>query len=486
VIDTPSVDWLALSPTLALLAAAGVALLSALLPDWMRKGVSGTAALAGFVLAAALAGVVFAESPDPEVLLEGTMVRDELAALAQVILGVTGAAVVLASWGEPRRENHAEYYALLATAGAGMVFFVGAENLMTLFLGLEWFSLCLYILVAIDSERETSLEAGLKYLIVGGFGSAVLLFGSALVYGATSELSFPGIAAADPSNDTFLLAGLAMILAGLAFKVSAAPFHMWTPDVYQGSPTSITGFMAAATKTAALVVTLRILVTAFPEQSDVWTVAVAVLAAISLVWGNLGALAQRDVKRILAYSSISHAGFMLMAIAAYSERGGEALLYYLVPYSAMSVGAFAVVAARERELRAPVTLESLAGMGWERPYHGIALWIFMLGMAGFPLTGGLFGKLFVFSAAYDAGDWWLVLIGVAATAVSLGYYLNVVRWLYMRSGAELRLAPAGGSPPRDPALGAAVAAAVAVTVGSFFVVQPILDVASDAAASLPF
>jgi NADH-quinone oxidoreductase subunit N len=486
VIDTPSVDWLALSPTIALLAAAGVALLSALLPEWMRKGVAGSAAVLGFVVAAALAGVVFDESSTPEVLLEGTMVRDQLAALAQLVLGVTGAVVVLASWGERRRENHAEYFALLATAGAGMVFFVGAENLMTLFLGLEWFSLCLYILVAIDSERETSLEAGLKYLIVGGFGSAVLLFGSALVYGATSELSFPAIAAADASSDAFLYAGLAMILAGLAFKVSAAPFHMWTPDVYQGSPTSITAFMSAATKTAALVVTLRVLVTAFPEQADLWTVTIAVLAAISLVWGNLGALAQRDLKRILAYSSISHAGFMLMAIAAYSDRGAEALLYYLIPYSAMSVGAFAVVAARERELNAPVTLQSLGGMGWERPYHGIALWIFMLGMAGFPLTGGIFGKLFVFSAAYDAGDWWLVLVGIAATAVSLGYYLNVVRWLYMRTGAELRLAPAGGSPPRDPALSVAIAASVVVTVGSFFVVQPILDAASDAAASLPF
>ena len=440
-IDTPTVDWLALSPTIALLAAAGVALLSALLPAWMRKSVAAAAALVGFVVAAVLAGVLFDESSTSEVLLEGTMVRDQLAAMAQLILGVTGAAVVLASWGEQRRENHAEYYALLATAGAGMVFFVGAEDLMTLFLGLEWFSLCLYILVAIDSERETSLEAGLKYLIVGGFGSAVLLFGSALVYGATSELSFPAIGAADPSSDSFFYAGLAMILAGLAFKVSAAPFHMWTPDVYQGSPTSVTAFMAAATKTAALVVTLRVLVTAFPEQTDVWTIAVAVLAAISLVWGNLGALAQSDVKRLLAYSSISHAGFMLMAIAASSERGGEALLYYLVPYCAMSVGAFAVIAARERELQAPVTLDSLAGMGWERPYHGIALWIFMLGMAGFPLTGGMFGKLFVFSAAYDAGDWWLVLLGVAATAVSLGYYLNVVRRLYMSSGAELRLRP---------------------------------------------
>ncbi len=485
-IDTPTVDWLALSPTVALLGAAAVALLSVLLPAWMRKGVSAAAALVGFAVAAGLAVWVFSESSTPEVLLEGSMVQDKLAAFAQVVLAVTGAAVVLASWGDRRRDNHAEYYALLATAGAGMVFFVGADNLMTLFLGLEWFSLCLYILVAIDNERETSLEAGLKYLIVGGFGSAVLLFGSALVYGATSKLTFGAIASTDPTSDAFLYAGLAMIVAGLAFKVSAAPFHMWTPDVYQGSPTSVTAFMSAATKAAAMVVTLRVLVTAFPEQADVWTIAVAVLAAVSLAWGNLAALAQRDLKRILAYSSISHAGFMFMAIAANSEIGGEALLYYLVPYSAMSVGAFAVVAARERELGSPVTLESLAGMGWERPYHGIALWTFMLGMAGFPLTGGLFAKLFVFSAAYDAGDWWLVLIGVAATAVSLGYYLNVVRWLYMRTGPELRVAVAGGSPPRDPALDIAIAAAVAVTVGSFFVVQPILDAASEAAAALPF
>ena len=340
--------------------------------------------------------------------------------------------------------------------------------------------------MAFDTDRASSLEAGLKYLIVGGFGSAVLLFGSALVYGATGEIGFSQIAGASSVDDTFLLAGLAMMLAGLAFKVSAAPFHMWTPDVYEGSPTSVTAFMSAATKTAAMVVTLRLLVTAFPDQTDVWTIAVAVLACVSLAWGNLAALAQRDVKRLLAYSSISHAGFLLIAVSAASERGTEALLYYLVPYAAMSVGAFAVVAARERELGQPVTLESLAGFGWERPLYGAALWVFMLGFAGFPLTGGMFGKLFVFSAAYDAGEWWLVLVGVAATAVSLAYYLNVVRWLYMRSGAELRLAPAGGSPPWDPALATGVGACVVVTVGSFFVVQPILDLAADAAASLPF
>jgi len=487
VIDTPKVDWLSLSAVLALLGASGIALLAAVLvPPWIRKTVSAVAVFAGFVVAALFAGIVFDETPQPEVLLSESMIRDQLGAVAQLILAITGAAVVFAAWAEKRRGHDAEYYALLAAAGAGMMFFVQAENLMTLFLGLEWFSLCLYILVAIDTDRATSLEAGLKYVIVGGFGSAVLLFGSALVFGATGELGFSQIAGAAAGDDAFLVAGLAMILAGLAFKVSAAPFHMWTPDVYQGAPTSVTAFMAAATKTAALVVTLRVLVTAFPDESEIWTIAVAVIACVSLAWGNLAALAQRDVKRILAFSAVSHAGFMLIAVAAASERGTEALLYYLVPYSAMSVGAFAVVAARERELDKPVTLEGLAGLGWERPFYGAALWVFMLGMAGFPLTGGFFGKLFVFSAAYEAGDWWLVFVGVGATALSLAYYLNIVRWLYMRSGAELRLAPAGGSPPRELALGVAVAAAVIVTVGSFFAAQPILDLASDAAASLSF
>jgi NADH-quinone oxidoreductase subunit N len=485
-IETPNVDWLALSPTLALLGASGVALLSAVLvPAWMRRGVAATVAFAGFVTAAVFAAVVFDRSPSPETLLAESMTRDRLAALAQVILAITGAVVVLGSW-SARWRGAGEYYALLAAAGAGMVFFVGAENLMTLFLGLEWFSLCLYVLVAFDTERATSLEAGLKYVIVGGFGSAVLLFGSALVYGATEELGFSSIAAARAGDDAFLVAGLAMILAGLAFKVSAAPFHMWTPDVYQGAPTIVTAFMSAATKTAALVVTFRILVSAFPEESEIWTIAIAVIACASLAWGNLAALAQNDVKRLLAYSSISHAGFMLIAVAAASERGVESLLYYLVPYSAMSVGAFAVVAVRERELGGPLRLESLAGLGWERPYYGAAMWIFMLGFAGFPLTGGFFGKLFVFSAAFDAGDWWLVLVGVAATAVSLAYYLNVVRWLYMRTHAEARLVPVGGAPPRDVLLGTTVAASALVTVGSFFAAEPILDLASDAAASLPF
>ena len=250
-----------------------------------------------------------------------------------------------------------------------------------------------------------------------------------------------------------LVTGLALIIAGLAFKSSSAPFHMWTPDVYQGAPTPVTAFMASATKIAAFAVIYRIVTTAFPGDVHQWRWAFAVIACISLAWGNIAALAQQNVKRILAYSSVSHAGFMLIAVAAANQLGAKALVYYLVPYSAMSLGAFAVVAARERELGAPVTLTNLSGFGWERPYLGGAMWVFMLGFLGFPLTGGFIGKFYVFAAAYRHGWWWLIVAGVIATMISAYYYLGVVRAMYFRDRVELQLAPAGGSPPREVVLG---------------------------------
>ena len=486
-IPTPKVDWLALSPTLALLAVSGITLLGAVLvPSAGRRVFSVAVSLAGLATAGVLAGFLFDRSADASLVLAESLTRDRLAALAQIVLVVIGAAVVLLSAGDRRTDHVGEYYALLAAATAGMVFFVSAGNLMTLFLAFEWFSIALYVLCALDTHRRASLEAGLKYLIVGSFGSGFLLFGCELVYGATGELGFNAIRDATGADDPLFITGLALILAGLAFKVSAAPFHMWTPDVYQGAPTPVTAFMAAATKVAALVVTFRLLVTAFPEQDEVWTIAIAALAVASLLIGNLGALVQRDVKRLLAYSSISNAGFLLIAIAADTELGGQALLYFLVPYSAATVGAFAVVAARERELRRPVDLTALEGFGWERPFLGVALWIFMLSFAGFPLTGGFLGKFYVFAAIFEAGWWWLVVLGVIATAISIAYYLSLVRALYMRSGeVSAPVIAVGGSPPRDPALTAAVAVAVAVTIGSFFAVQPLVDLARDAVAVLP-
>ena len=487
-IPRPHVDWFALAPINALLVASALSLLCAVLvPRTRRKPVTAILCATGYAVAFGFAVALYVRSAEPHGIVADALQRDRLAQLAAMMVAGSGLIATAISYRERWREDHiGEYYALLAAAGGGMMFFVSANNLLTLFLGLEWFSICLYIMCAIDRDRLAGLEAALKYLVIGSFGSAVLLFGSALVYGATGALDFAGIAAAGREHDALLLFGLAMIIAGLAFKASAAPFHMWTPDVYEGAPTPLTAFMSGATKTAALVVMLRLLVTAFQADADVWTVAVAVIAVFSLAVGNLAALVQKGLKRLLAYSSISQAGFMLIAVAADSALGARALLYYLIPYSAMSLGSFAVVAARERELGVPVTIENMAGFGWERPLLGISMWTFMLGFAGFPLTGGFVGKFYAFSAAYRHGWTWLVIVGVVATLVSLYYYLGIVRAMYMRRTEDLQLAPIGGSPPRDGLLQGAVVACLVITVGSFFAVQPLIDLAKNAAESLPF
>ena len=306
------------------------------------------------------------------------------------------------------------------------------------------------------------------------------------MYGATGELEFAAIAAASGDSERlFLVGGLALLLVGLAFKVSAAPFHMWTPDVYQGAPTPVTAFMSAATKIAALVLTLRLLVGAFPGEEELWTLAVAVIATISLAWGNLAAIVQTDVKRMLAYSSVSHAGFLLIPIAAGNALGGRALLFYLVSYSALSIGSFAIVAARERELRRPVTFETLAGFGWERPLLGVAMATFMFGFVGLPPAGLFLGKFYAFAAAYERGWTWLVIVAIAATVVSVYYYLGVVRAMFM-SPPALRVAPAGGSPPRDGPLTAAVVGCLVVAVGSLVAAGPLVDLARDSVAFLDF
>jgi len=492
VIQTPHIDWFALSPELTLLGTSALCLFTAVLvPRWGRRGVAAFLCGGGYIGAFIAAAFLYAKSPHAQVIMADALRRERWGALAQLIVAGAGLLAVLISYSERMSDDHvAEYFALLAACGGGMCLFVQANNLMIVFLGLEWFSICLYVMCAIDVQLEGSLEAGLKYLIIGSFGSAFLLFGSALVYGATGQLSFERIAAAVDaqglSHDSLLLLGLAMLLTGLMFKASAAPFHMWTPDVYEGAPTPVTAFMAAATKVAALTVTYRILTTAFPQEARLWTWAVAAIACASLAIGNLAALVQRSLKRLLAYSSVSHAGFMLIPIAANNALGARALMYYLMPYAALSLGAFAVVAARERELGVPVTLDNLAGLGWERPFLGASMATFMFGFLGFPFTGGFVGKFYAFSAAYRHGWWWLIVAGVIGTMVSAAYYLAVVRSMYMRDAAELQLAPAGGSPPRDPALVTGVAICLVVTIGSFFAVQPLIDVAHSAASALPF
>ncbi len=486
-IKTPAIDWLTLAPALALVAATIASLMSAVLvPERWRRNVSWFVCLAGYAGAFAAAAILYDRSPHARSVVANALFRDRYGALAAMIVTGVGLLTTLVFYGERSGADRAgERFALLASAGGGMILFAQAANLLTLFLGLEWLSISLYVLVALERERPEAIEAGFKYLIVGGFSSAILVFGSAFVYGATGTLELAQIAGKAPSGDLILLTGLAMIIVGFAFKASVAPFHTWTPDVYQGAATPVSGFMAGATKAVALVVALRVLTISFPNQEHLWTSAAAVLAVASLVVGNLGALVQRDLKRMLAYSSISHAGFLLLAVTAASSLGTRALLFYLIPYGAASVGVFALAALHERELGEPASLDNLAGFGWRRPLSGIALWIFMLSFAGFPLTGGFVGKVYVFAAAYQSGWTWLLIVGAAATLVSLGYYLAVVRAIYMHPPGEKEAPEKSDLPLLDRMLSVAVCAAVVVTVGSFFATQPLIDLAKNAASQLP-
>jgi len=512
VIHTPHVDWFSISTLLVLLGASFLALLSAVLgPRSTRRAVAASIAGLGFAGGLVTSIWLYVDSAGGHRVIGDAFYRDRWTALGQIIICGIGLATTFvgaeqiaqrreASPAEPATPGRqtatptarpggdahiAEFFSLLLACAAGMAFFIGSANLMVMFLSLEWFSIALYVMCAIDYDVEGSLEAGLKYLVIGSFGSAALLFGSALVYGATNHIGFAEIGAAGHSHDTLLVLGLAMVIAGLGFKSSAAPFHMWTPDVYEGAPTPVTAFMSAATKVAAFMLAFRVLRTAFPEEEHLWSWALVGIAVASLVVGNFAALVQRNVKRMLAYSSISHAGFILIGLAAATPLGGRAFVYYLIPYSAMAFGSFAIVGSRERELGAPVTLENLAGFGWERPFLGVAMWFFLFGFAGLPLTGGFTGKFYVFAAAYQHGWAWLVVVGVLATLVSLWYYLAIVRSMYMRD--ELRVAAvAGGSPPREPLLHAAVGLSLVVATGSLFAVQPLIDLAKHATGALPF
>jgi NADH-quinone oxidoreductase subunit N len=488
VIHTPHVDWFAISTMLALLGASFVALLGAVLvPRRVRRTFGAVVAALGFAGGLVTSIWLYVESADGHRVVGDAFYRDRWTALGQIVIcgiGFVTTLVAVEQISHTNDEHIAEFFSLLLASAAGMAFFVGSANLMVMFLALEWFSIALYIMCAVDYDVEGSLEAGLKYLVVGSFGSAALLFGSALVYGATNHVAFQEIAHGASPHDTLLVLGLAMIITGLGFKSSSAPFHQWTPDVYEGAPTPVTAYMSAATKVAAFMLAFRLLRTAFPQEEHLWSWALAAIAVASLVVGNFAALVQRNVKRMLAYSSISHAGFILIGLASASALGGRAFVYYLIPYSAMAFGSFAILGARERELNAPVTLDNLAGFGWERPFLGIAMWFFLFGFAGLPLTGGFTGKFYVFAAAYDHGWAWLVVVGVLATLVSLWYYLAVVRAMYMRE--YTRVAVVGGAPPREPLLHVAVGICMVVGVASLFAVRPLIDLAQHATHALPF
>ncbi|HEY6316800.1 MAG TPA: NADH-quinone oxidoreductase subunit N [Acidimicrobiia bacterium] len=444
----PSVNWLAISPELAL-AAAGVAIV--MVRSVLRRRINTTPlcavlGIAGIVAAGAVEYRLWHDLRHHQAITTvAGMVRVDLFGvyLGVVVLSATILALLLSVAYLQREQLDApEYLALILLSAAGMLIMTTANDLIVVFLALEVLSIPLYVLAAFDRRRLSSQEAGLKYFILGAFSSAIFLYGVALTYGATGTTSLTGIADFLSKNTLLdqgtLLAGIAMLLVGLGFKVAAVPFHMWTPDVYQGAPTPITSFMSAATKAAAFAALLRVFGVAFPLYRTDWRPAVWALAVLSLVVGSVAAVVQTDIKRILAYSSIAHAGYILIGFQTQTSRGREAALLYLFVYAFMTIGAFAVITVAGQRGDDHHSLDDYRGLALDRPVVGGLLIFFVLAQAGMPFTGGFIAKLEIFSAAAQANQYGLLVIGVLAAVVAAFFYLRI---------ALTMLTPGPDSPP---------------------------------------
>lgn len=339
---------------------------------------------------------------------------------------------------EGSKRHSGEYFALVAFSAVGMMLMTCATELLVVFVGLEISSIATYIMCGFRKGHATGAESSIKYFLLGSFATAFFLYGIALAFGATGSTSIAAIAQGLATTTTPRLAflALAMILIGLGFKVSAAPFHVWTPDVYQGAPSPVVGFMSTAPKAAAFAVLLRITFSAFGPMQHRWAVLMWILAALSMTIGNLGALLQRDVKRMLAYSSIAHAGYILVAFTAFQSDGIAAACFYTATYAAMQVGAFAVitqVTGYNEQIR---TTDDYTGLGLRRPILAAFLALFLISLIGIPFTGGFFGKFYVFSAAIHASNVWLAVIGLLNSGVACFYYLRLLVALYARPVTE--------------------------------------------------
>jgi len=330
------------------------------------------------------------------------------------------------------RINHGEYYALLLLAVCGMLLLIGAVDLLAVFLGLELMSIPIYVMAGFDRRKLRSNEAALKYFLIGSFASAILLYGMALLYGTAGSTSFAAIRAGfDPANPMALI-GLGLVIVGFAFKISSVPFHQWTPDVYEGAPSVATAFMSVTVKAAAFAALLRLLGLAFGPLDDVLGGVVWVLAALTMVVGNLMAVIQDNVKRLLAYSSIAHAGYLLIGVVAGTVEGYSAVLFYLIAYTFMNLGAFGVIVALAQKGQDCERVESFAGLARRRPGLAALMTLFMLSLAGIPGTAGFIGKFSIFAAAVKADVIWLTILGVGMSVVSVYYYLRLPVLMYMR------------------------------------------------------
>jgi NADH-quinone oxidoreductase subunit N len=431
----PHIDYAALSPLIALGIGGIVVLLVGVFLG--RSARTAVPAMALVAMAASIGLSIWQLGEPPTSIISGALAIDRFTLTLNFILCATGMATVLLSWRSRAATvaGHPEYFALLLLSMLGMLVLVASQNLVTLFLGFELLSIPLYVLCASEFRTEGSLESGLKYLIIGSVGSATLLYGLALVYGATGSTDFAGIGAALQNatigKDVLLLSGVGLTLVGLTFKASVAPFHQWTPDVYEGAPTPVTTFMAVATKVAALGVLLRLFDTALIGVHHDWAPAVAGLAAITMIVGNVGALQQRSLKRMLGYSAVGQAGYLLCGLVPGSQQGVKATVFYLVAYLAMNVAAFAVVIARERASGQGDRVEAFAGLGRSEPLLAWPLTLAMLALAGIPATAGFIGKFYLIDALVQGGYAWLGIVLVVGAMISLGYYLRVVATMWM-------------------------------------------------------
>jgi NADH-quinone oxidoreductase subunit N len=501
-VKAPEIDYQGLAPLFAVIGGSILVLVAGLLPGrFVQRALLPLLAAAALVVAIAFS-VVNWEAGDSAPIIEGALAIDTLALFLSILFYVAGlVAIVLSLRSESALETGAgEYLSMLLASIAGMTIAAGAENLVTLFVGFELLSIPLYVLCASAVRDRLSLESGLKYLIVGSVGSATLLYGLAFVYGATGSTDLSGIAAAigggTEATDPLLLTGIALAAVGLAFKASVAPFHQWTPDVYQGAPTPITAFMAVATKAAAFAIVLRLFLHAFGDVVDDWAPALAALAVATILIGNVGAIGQRSLKRMLAWSGVAQAGYMLAGVIVGTELGIRATAFYLAAYLVMNMAAFAVVVARERVSEHGDDLESIRDLGRAAPLLAWPMTIAMLALAGFPATAGFIGKFFLIDAAVEGDYAWLGIAIVVGSMISLVYYLRVVAVMWM-DRLEVKLPtvpprwvkPVGGwSPEADPRAQWEVTAiallAAAATIALGIVPQPLFDAVRDIGTSL--
>jgi len=338
-----------------------------------------------------------------------------------------------------------QYYLLMLLSTFGMMLMAGANDLVMVFLGLELMSLPLYVLAGYFRTNSYSSEAGMKYLLLGAFSSCFFLYGIALIYGGTGTTELTKIASGQLTNNMLVVVGMFLLIVGFGFKVGLVPFHQWAPDVYDGAPTSVAAFIATGPKAAGFAAFFRVFIESFSGLENEWTIAITILAVLTMTVGNLAAIAQRNIKRMLAYSSIAHAGYVLVALAAGSQDGTSSAMFYLLVYCIMNVGAFGAIILARTDDGDTVEIADYAGLGFRNPVLAIFMSVMMFSLAGFPPTAGFVSKFYVFRSAVESGRTWLVIIAAINTAVSAYYYLRVVVTLYMKERrVELKVLPYSG------------------------------------------